>query len=152
MHFCNVICFDQFGDEDAPDSPVKDIIEGMCDSGKAGLFVHQMENGFPQWECLCSLEAALVENGLNKDWIFVVGMIEGDDETEGWLEYAHNEDVWVVIPRGPLGKENWGSDVAVINREDFDETDYKVFVFASAADDSAMKMNKILKALGRPLL
>jgi hypothetical protein len=138
--FCNLIQFVPHS-EGWPLIPI-DTINHLTESGKAGRFVHYCENSFPQWDVLCAFEDALVENDAHKDWVFVVGSMDDDPEVRGWLEY---ED-WIFVPLGPEGKRS-GSDVGVWSREDFDELDIIIHAFAPATDDSAIHLNKIVRAL-----
>jgi len=117
-------------------------ISYLCEAGKAGFFVHNLREAFPQWMTLCRLEEALIDNKQNEDFVFVVGSIASEPEIEGWLEY---ED-YILIPYGPLMQEASGDQLGVWTRADFDELDYSVVAFCPAADDSGIVLNKMVKA------
>ena|GEM_PF-1916843 len=154
--FCDLIDFRMFPDRDPDtcaygDSEDEDafrestpcgIINYLCETGKAGYFVHFLSEGFPQWMTLCRLEEALVDNRQNEGFVFVVGSLGGDEETQGWLEY---ED-WIIVPFGPENQKP-GTQVGVWRRDDFDLLENTVVAFSPAADDSGMVLNKIVKVV-----
>jgi len=117
-------------------------ISYLCEAGKAGRFVHFLREGFPQWLTLCELEAALIDNRQNEDFVFVVGSITSEPEIEGWLEY---ED-YILIPYGPKMQEASGDQLGVWTRDDFDQLDYSVVAFCPASDESGILLNRMVKA------
>jgi len=152
--FCPLIDFRMFPDRDPDtcaygDSADEDafresipcgIINYLCEAGKAGFFVHFLENGFRQWDTLCKLEEALVDNRMAEGWVFVVGSLGGDEETQGWLEY---ED-WIIVPFGPENQKS-GAQVGLWRRDDFDLMDYSVVAFCPASDESGILLNRMVK-------
>lgn len=143
--FCNIISFEQHSDG-WPAVPVG-VIGHMAKTGKAGRFVHYIGEGFPQWDVLCALEDALVENDQEKGWMFAVGSMAEDIEVRGWLEY---ED-WILVPYGPVRKGE-GGDIGIWARDDFNELDVTLHAFSPVAADSAIHLNKIVRAIhGKPI-
>ena len=117
------------------------IVSDLCESGRTGRFLHFIENGMCQWEVLVALEDALIEAGLNEGWTFVVGRIEGDAETKGWLEHGG----WVFLPYGPERRTS-GSDVGIWQVGDFhDDIDCVYWAETPAAPESGMLLNRYLK-------
>ena len=142
---CEKIRFKPFGDPDS-DLPVGIIIY-LCEAGKAGRFCHYVENQFDQWDKLCALEDALVDTHNEEGFLFVVGSRMDDPEVKGWLEY---EDV-IILPLGAKGQSK-GRDVSVYSRECFDDGAYVIHAFSECADDSGIKLNKIVRAIhGKPI-
>ena len=123
--------------------PPLSTISYLCESGKAGYYVHNLQEGFPQWMTLCRMEEALIDNRQNEDWIFVVGSIVGEPEIQGWLEFGD----FILVPYGPLMQHASGDQMGVWLRSDFDELSYSVYAFCPAADDSGMVLNKIVKVV-----
>ena len=143
FEFSNMFSVEFSAGCDPPAVEPLSIITWLCEAGKAGHFVHNLREGFPQWMTLCRLEEALVDNKQNEDWVFVVGSIAGEPEIEGWLEY---ED-YILIPYGPKMQQASGDQLGVWTRDDFDELDYSVYAFCPADDDSGMVLNKIVKVV-----
>jgi len=153
--FSDLIDFRMFPDRDPDTCPHGDsededafrasipcgIINYLCEAGKAGYFVHFLREGFPQWMTLCRLEEALVDNRQNEGWVFVVGSLGGDEETQGWLEY---ED-WIIVPFGPDNQKS-GAQVGVWRRDDFDLLENTVVAFCAASDESGILLNRMVKA------
>lgn len=143
--FCNVVAFERFGKVEC-DEPVG-IIEWLCEAGKAGRFVHYVENQFPNWDTVCALEDALVDCRMEENFIFVVGNMKEDVEVNGWLEY---EDC-IIVPYGPK-RQSSGSDVGLYSRDTFDKMEYVIHALSECADDSGMKLNKIAREIsGKPI-
>lgn len=133
--FCNLIQFSTYGDIGEECYPL-DVIVNLCESGRAGMYVHTTENNYPQWAKLCALEEALVGSDMHEDFNFAVGKVKDDPEIRGWLEHGDT----IIIPLGPKGQDT-GTDVAVYHREVFDEMEYIVHAYAPASDDSAIFLN-----------
>ena len=141
MHeFCPLISVEFSAGCDPPSVTPLSIISYLCEAGKAGFFVHNLREAFPQWMTLCRLEEALIDNRQNEDWVFVVGSITGEPEIQGWLEF---ED-YILIPYGPEMQKG-GDQLGVWTRDDFDELDYSAAAFCPAADDSGMVLNRMVK-------
>jgi hypothetical protein len=138
--FCDIVQFEAHSDGD-PAAPT--IIGWLCETGKAGRFVHYAVEGFRQWETLCALEQALVDARQERDWTFVVGHTPLDEEARGWLEH---ED-WVVMPYGKE-RRGGGSDVGLWRCDDFYESEPEVLARTNAADDSGIHINRQLKQNG----
>lgn len=141
MHeFCDLISVEfSAGCDPLAVAPLS-TISYLCESGKAGYFVHFLSEGFAQWETLCKLEEALIDNRQNEDWVFVVGSIASEPEIQGWLEY---ED-YILIPYGPEMQKG-GDQMGVWTRADFDELDYSLAAWCPAADDSGIRLNAMVK-------
>jgi hypothetical protein len=122
-------------------------IMDLAESGKAGRLCHYIENAFPQWDTTCAAEDVLIDNGVHKDWLFVVGTIADDAEVRGWLEF----DDWVIVIYGPIRKQS-GSDIGVWARDDFDLLDYRVQAFTAAAPESGIILNAIMREQGYDIL
>jgi hypothetical protein len=135
--FCDVICFEAHSDGEPLAVP---IIDWLCESGKAGHFVHFVTEGFRQWEILCALEQALIDTRQQQGWVFVVGHTPLDEEVKGWLEY---ED-WAIVPYGPLHQQ-CGSDVGLWRCDDFYDSDPVILARTPAADESGIHVNRQLK-------
>ena len=154
MHeFCEMFSIEFSAGCDPPSVTPLSIISYLCEAGKAGRFVHFLREGFPQWLTLCELEAALIDNKQNEDFVFVVGSIVGEPEIEGWLEYTARDEItdevlqdYILIPYGPKMQEASGDQLGVWTRDDFDELDYSVVAFCPAADDSGIVLNRMVKA------
>jgi len=117
------------------------IVGWMVESRKGGRFVHYQLEGFPQWQTLCALEDALIDNDVNEGWEFVVGRIADMAEVRGWMEY----DGWVVVPYGPEQKQS-GSDIGVWSSVDFTtDVEYDEWARADAAPESGIVLNAWLK-------
>lgn len=125
-------------------SAAAQIVMWMVESRKSGRLAHYVIEGFSNWEQACALEDALIDTRQNDGWQFVVGRIDGDDETRGWLEYGDE----IVVPYGPERKKA-GSDIGVWGRDDFDKLDYTVWALADAAPESGIVLNRILKDMFR---
>ena len=132
--FCDLIQVEQFSPGDC--APAQ-VIQWLCETGKSGRFYHLVENHARQWEILCALEEALIEARVNKGWVFAVGRIDGDEETEGWLEC---ED-WILMPYGPE-RAKVGSDMGIWAVNDFPGV---VWASTPAADESGIILNRVLK-------
>ena len=116
---------------------IMDLVEG----GRAGRFCHYILEGFPQWDTLCALEDVLIDNGVNKDWAFVVGRIADLPEVRGWMEYGD----WVIVPLGPEGKQS-GSEILAWDIIDFTtDVDYTAWARTEAAPGSGIILNRRLK-------
>jgi hypothetical protein len=116
-------------------------IMDLAESGKAGRFVHYILEGFPQWQTLCALEDALIDNGVHKGWTFVVGRIADLPEVRGWMEC----EGWAIVPLGPVGKQS-GSDVLAWNIVDFTtDVDSTEWARTTAAPESGIVLNRMLK-------
>jgi len=139
--FCDVIQFEAHSDGEPNAVP---IIGWLCETGKAGRFVHFVTEHFRQWETLCALEQALVDARQEQGWVFVVGHTPLDAEANGWLEY---ED-WVVLPYGPMRQQS-GSDVGLWRCDEFydiyDGNGPEVLARTDAADESGIYINRQLK-------
>lgn len=135
--FESIIRWEQHGDGE-PEAI--GIINWLCETGKAGHFVHRITEGFPQFMTLCALEDALVECKQEDGWAFVCGCIFGDDETKGWLEHGD----WIVVPFGPTLQQG-GYHGAMWTREAFDALNYQVWALTDCADDSAMVLNRMMR-------
>ena len=135
MTFTELIQIDEHGDGLC--APIQTVI-WLCESGKSGRFLHFVEHRAKQWELLCALEDALIDSGKNEGWTFVVGRINDDMETEGWLE----SEGWVIMPYGPKRAER-GSDMGIWKVEDF--PDCEVWAETPCAPESGMILNKYLK-------
>lgn len=140
--FCDLVSVEFSAGCDPPSVTPLSTISYLCEAGKAGYFVHNLREGFPQWMTLCRLEEALIDNRQNEDFVFVVGSIVGEPEIEGWLEY---ED-YILVPYGPLMQQASGDQIGCWTRDDFDELDYSVVAFCPAADDSGILLNQQVKA------
>ena len=140
--FCPLISVEFSAGCDPPSVKPLSIISYLCETGRAGHFVHRIENAFPQWLTLCALEDALVDNKQNEDFVFVVGGVMGEPEIEGWME---NGD-FILVPYGPRMQHASGDQMGVWARDDFDELDYSVVAFCPAADDSGIVLNQQVKA------
>ena len=117
-------------------------IMDLAESGKAGRFVHYILEGFPQWQTLCALEDALIDNGAHKGWIFVVGRIADLPEVRGWMEC----DGWAIVPFGPEGKRS-GSEIGVWSIVDFEaDVDYTEWARTAAAPESGIDLHRALRA------
>lgn len=127
---------------DPPSVRPLSIISYLCEAGKAGRFVHFLGEGFPQWLTLCELEAALIDNRQNEDFVFVVGSVKSEPEIQGWLEHGD----FVLIPYGPQMQQASGDQIGCWSRSDFDELEYSVVAFCPAADDSGILLNQQVKA------
>ena len=139
--FCSLVSVEFSAGCDPPAVTPLSTIEWLSEAGKAGYFVHNLREGFPQWMTLCRLEEALVDNKQHEDFIFVVGSIPSEPEIEGWLEYLD----YVLIPYGPKMQQASGDQLGVWIREDFDELDYAVVAFCAASDESGILLNRIVK-------
>jgi hypothetical protein len=113
----------------------------LAESGRAGRFVHNIENSASQWETLCALEDALIDTNQNDGWMFVVGQVEDDPEVHGWLTHAG----WVVIPLGPEKRKS-GTDMLVLRGEEFYTEGVWVWAMTEAAPESGIVLNRELKA------
>lgn len=140
--FCDLISVEFSAGCDPPSVKPLDTISYLCESGKAGYFVHNLREAFPQWMTLCRMEEALVDNKQEEDFVFVVGSITGEPEIQGWLEYEDH----VLIPYGPKMQQASGDQMGVWTRENFDELDYSVVAFCAASDESGMILNGMVKA------
>jgi len=109
FEFCNMFSIEFSAGCDPPSVTPLGIISYLCEAGKAGYFVHDLSEGFPQWMTLCRLEEALCDNRQNEDWVFVVGSIVGEPEIEGWMEYLD----YILIPYGPKMQQASGDQMGV---------------------------------------
>jgi hypothetical protein len=141
---CDLLQIEQFGDFL---SAAANTVMWLCESGHVGRFLHMNREGFSNYEQCCALEDALIDTDKCAGWAFVVGRIADDDETRAWLECGDE----IVLPYGPARKEQ-GSDMGVWSRDLWDETDYTVRAVAEAGPDSGIVLNRIVKALGYPVL
>jgi len=128
------------GCDDPPSIMPLGTIKYLCAAGKAGFFVHNLREAFPQWMTLCRLEEALIDNKQNEDWVFVVGSVVGEPEIQGWLEHGD----FILIPYGPEMQKG-GDQMGVWLRSDFDELDYSVYAFCAADDDSGIILNRMVR-------
>jgi len=139
--FCSLVSVEfSAGCDDPPSIKPLNTIRWLCESGKAGYFVHNLREAFPQWMTLCRLEEALVDNGQHENFIFVVGGVASEPEIEGWLEFGD----FIIIPYGPKMQQG-GDQMGVWARSDFDELDYSVYAFTPAADESGILLNAMVK-------
>lgn len=144
QEFCDLISVEFSPGCDPPAVTPLSTIRYLCESGRAGYFVHFVREGFPQWMTLCKLEEALIDNKQNEDFFFSVGSVASEPEIQGWLEY---ED-YIIIPYGPQMQQESGDQMGVWTREDFDELDYSLCAFSPATDESGILLNGMLKELG----
>jgi len=137
--FCDVIQFEAHSDGE-PNAVA--VINWLCETGKAGRFVHFVAEGYRQWEILCALEQALVDTRQERGWVFVVGHTLFDEDAKGWLEY---ED-WVILPYGEMRRKA-GSDVGLWRCDDFYRDEYSPVILArtDVADESGIYINRQLK-------
>jgi hypothetical protein len=135
--FTPLVCIEQHGDGDCDAATV---IQWVCETGKAGRFVHFIDCGHTNWELCCALEDGLIETRQNEGWTFVAGRLAGDKETTGWLTYQD----WVVLPYGPERKKS-GSDIGIWHESEFEYE--AVYATAPAADDSGIVINAQLRLM-----
>jgi hypothetical protein len=139
--FCTLFSIEfSAGCDDPPSIAPLANISYLCEAGKAGLFVHYLKEAKPQWDTLCQLEDALVNNKANEGFIFVIGSVASEPEIQGWLEF---ED-FIIIPYGPEMQKS-GDQMGVWGRSDFDQLDYSVVAFCPACDESGIILNKMVK-------
>ena len=139
--------FETHNEVEGKDEPVG-IVNYLCETGKAGRFVHNVENKGSQWDTLCALEDALVDARQNDGFTFVVGKMKDREEVRGWMEY---KDV-ILVPYGPKDQNLHNSDVGVYSREEFDAMEYTIHAMAEAADDSGIVLNfQLRETTGHPM-
>ena len=144
--FCNRVMWKRYGEVKGLHVPL-DIINDLCESGKAGRFVHYVENGSSQWDKLCALEDALVDHRKHNGFMFVVGERNNDIEVRGWMEYSD----LIIVPFGPE-RQKKGMDVGVYDRSVFDSKPYTIHAMTPCSEDSAIHINKQVREItGKPI-
>jgi hypothetical protein len=138
MTYCNLVQVEQFSPGDCAPAV---IVQWLCEIGRAGRFLHYVENHHPrQWDLCCALEEALIEAKVNDGWEIVVGRIDGDGESQGWLA----SDGWVILPYGPE-RAQYGSDLGIWAEDEFLFLG-GVWARTPAADESGIELNRELLA------
>jgi len=144
--FCNKVRWKRYGEVKGLSVPF-DTINDLCEAGKAGRFVHYVENGASQWDKLCALEDALVDSRKQKGFMFIVGERAGDPEVRGWLEYGD----LIIVPFGPVRQES-GADIGVYDRHRFDNKPYTIHAMTKCDEDSAIHINRQVRSVhGKPI-
>ena len=131
-------------------------LEDLVQAGKLREFMGCMEESTDVWMALCALEDDLIKleeknpaSKATEGWFFEVGRSEVLPELPKWLEWGE-VSAWILYGDYILELDTPGRRVIVWESGDF----YEEKVLSSRgtfqfADDSAIHMNRILKAFER---
>jgi hypothetical protein len=132
------------------------LLKGLIESGKLSSFVNSLDNSDSSWHALCQLEEDVLSFerrnrwcGSADGWNIVVGRCDVLPQVPSYNDWG-NVAAWAAYDDFVVVIDPTGERVLVWDAEDF-YTSNEASVRASSpfADDSAMRLNPILKAFAR---